>query len=94
MGLMSGMLPVCLYGLDPEYRVVRYWNIKDKYPSMGALEVIAEAMQKSRLNILSVFAVDVSKDVYEAARDSMRTNTVEDRVVFKILLEETGIQLI
>jgi hypothetical protein len=94
MSCMAGNLPVCLYGLDPDYRMVRYWNVRERHPRIGDLRSIAKTMQEDFPDILKVFAVDVSKDVYDACRDARRTNLLEDRVVFKVLLETEGIQLI
>lgn len=84
---------VYLYGLDDEYRVIRYAYIPNDEVTIWELKFQASILNLEFPNITSVWAVDNDYEIYLACRDSMKTNLVEDRVVFKIMLEQYGVKL-
>ena len=78
---------VYLYGLDDEYHVIRYAYIPNDEVTIGELKSQALILNFEFPNITSVWAVDNDYEIYLACRDSMKTNLMEDRVIFKIMLE-------
>ena len=92
---MTGRLnAVYLYGLASDYRVVRYSKIEQEYLTISRLNMDAEMLRYNNPGVATVYAIDNCYDVYDACRTAMRTGLMEDRVLFKVLLEKNGRRLI
>lgn len=85
---------VYLYGLDDEYYVIRYDYAPNEHVTIGELISRAKCLNLCYPSITCVWAVDNDYDIYLACRDSMKTKLLEDRVIFKIMLEKNGIKII
>ena len=85
---------VYLYGLAKDYHMVRYSKIEQEYLTISRLNMEAEMLQYNNPGVVTVYAIDNSYDVYDACRTAMRTNLMEDQVLFKVLLEKNGRRLI
>lgn len=85
---------VYLYGLDEEYRLVRYTSITDEYLTISNIQFSAKDLKTRYPSIVMVFAVDNKYGVYRAYKDLSLDNSVENRVLFKIELETNGIRII
>ena len=84
---------VYLYGLDEDYRVVRYSKVAKEYPAFQDIKVCAYHMHNEVLCARYIFAANSSYRVYRACVDSIVNKTFEDRVLFKLLLEAEGVQM-
>lgn len=85
---------VYLYGLDEEYRVIRFNSLYSNLERSAKLISEASMLQDEYFGIRMVYAVEDCRDIYEACRESMKTRLMDDRVTFKVLLDQTGIKLI
>lgn len=85
---------IYLYGLDENYNVVWYTKVCNTFLKVENLIDSAIRLKQRNLAIRTVFAIDECDDMKEAYRDAMRRGWMEDRVVFKVLLEQRGIKVI
>ena len=85
---------VFLYGLDQIYRIVHYTVIPVGGVSIGRLFMAASWLRRSYPGIRHVFAVDNSPSIYDAYRKTIKQNTIDEYVLFKILLEQLGMKVI
>jgi hypothetical protein len=85
---------VYIYGLDKEYRVIAYCYICKHYLDIRGIKQHAYRMLNEHPSIERVFAIDNGYDVYQACVDSIKTKTMEDRILFKMLLDADGIQVL
>lgn len=84
---------VYLYGLDNEYHIVRYHYIKPQFVSINEIMTCASRMKRYYPNIRMIFAVDNSFEICQECHNSMKTRSVENRVMFKMMLEERGLRI-
>ncbi|MEG1523862.1 MAG: hypothetical protein RR475_02420 [Clostridia bacterium] len=82
---------IFIYGIDEENRIVRYTNVTNDGLTIRDLSFQALSMKHNYPNIRKVYAVDNSYDIYEAFCDSIKRNSVENRTVFAIMLENYGL---
>lgn len=83
-----------LYGLDEDYRIVRYASVLRELLTSTRLMIEAISLRDTFGGIESVYAVEDCEDVREACHDSLKNHSMEDRVIFKCLLDSDGIKLI
>ena len=81
-----------IYGLGDGYRVVAYWKIRGNDPSIDYLKGTANRLALAYPAITKIWAVDSDPVVWHGYQ-SARRGGLEDRVLFKVLLEEEGIQV-
>ena len=84
---------VFLYGFDEEYRVIHYGHVAKEYPDFKELKLQAYNMKHQFPTIQYLFAANSSQEIYRACIDSVKNKTVEDRVLFKIMVEAEGIRI-
>lgn len=82
-----------LYGLDNEYHVVRYHYIAHDILSISEMRICADLLKRYYPNITSVYAVDNCFEIYQEYRNLMKKRSVENRVMFKMMLEERGLRV-
>jgi hypothetical protein len=83
-----------LFGLDEEYRVVYHECIPRKNLTIEQLMFQTVNLMKWVPTGIEVYGIEDYYDVYSSGRESMRKNSVEARVEFKILLDTKGIKII
>ena len=80
-----------IYGLTDDYHVVAYWILKnDPDPSIGHLRSMANRLQLAYPRVTKTWAVD-NEPVVKHGYMSAKKGGLEDRVLFKVLLEEQGV---
>ena len=84
---------VFLYGLDESYRVIHYCRIDKEFPDFKELKLNAYRMKSEYPSIRYLFAANSNQEIYRACIDSVKNKTVEDRVLFKIMVEAEGIRM-
>lgn len=85
---------IYLYGLDEEYNIVRFSRVRNCRLKVDELMAEAIELRYNYQPIRSVYAVDEDPDVNDAFKDVFKRGWVEDRVVFKVLVEKKGIRII
>lgn len=85
---------IYLYGLDEEYNIVRFSRVRNCRLKVDELMAEAIELRYNYQSIRSVYAVDEDPDVEDAFKDVFKRGWVEDRVVFKVLVEKKGIRII
>lgn len=83
-----------LYGLDREYRIVRYHYIERELLSIKEIKICADLLKRYYPNIAFVYAVDNCYEIYQDCVKTMKIRSVENCVMFKILLEERGLRIV
>ena len=86
---------VYFYGLNGSsggYRVIRYAYIQGNY-SINDLVFQGKNLKTQYPSIEQIYAVDNSYSIYHGFLDAIRGG-MEDRVLFKILLETEGIRVV
>ena len=82
-----------IYGLTDDYHVVAYWILKnDPDPSIGHLRSMANRLQLAYPRVTKTWAVD-NEPVVKHEYMSAKKGGLEDRVLFKVLLEEQGVRI-
>jgi hypothetical protein len=84
---------ICVFGLNAEYGIVcsrRYYG-----ECLTDRRLVHEAnwLRHNNGRIDKIYAIEESEDVYDAYKASCRSHTMEDRIVFKVLLEQQGLCL-
>jgi len=85
---------VYLYALDAEYFVMGHNYVPQERATFKQLKFQALCLKGSCQGIVAVYAVNNSYDVHDAYKESRISATVENRVVFKCLLDTDGIRLV
>jgi hypothetical protein len=85
---------IFLYGLDKEYRVVRYTHISNEHLKLKDLMFAALMLKHNYPNIELVYAADASYTTYRACQDSIKKGSVEERVLFKTVLDVEGLRML
>lgn len=85
---------ICVFGLDAEYGVVcsrRFYGESLRDPRL-----LHEAnwLRNNNCRINKIYSAKETEDVYDAYKASCRSHTMEDRIVFKVLLEQKGLCLV
>ncbi|HNX63119.1 MAG TPA: hypothetical protein PKN45_10790 [Candidatus Limiplasma sp.] len=84
-----------LYGLDEEYRVVRYTYVICKDLKIRDLRFQAMCLKSGYPSIRMIFAIDNSYSVHRAYQDTVNGRwPVAERALFKGLLETDGIRIL
>ena len=84
---------VYLYGLDERYRVIHYCRIDKEFPDFKELKLNAYRMKNEYPSIRYLYAANSSYEIYTACIDAVKNKTVEDCVLFKLLVESEGIRI-
>lgn len=84
---------VWVYGLNDRYSVVCSRRINGVCMSDPRLHHEAVWLKMNNPRIDKIYAATNDDDVCDAYLASRRSRTIEDRIVFKILLEEVGVCL-
>ena len=85
---------VYIYCLDEEYRVVNFmYFVRGAYTDIRTIKFYVEQTRENRNGIKYIYVIDNSYEVYKAAIDAIKGGSVEDRVLFKQLLEK-GIRVL
>lgn len=79
-------------GADDNYRIVAYRFIKvnESYDITSDSHSIAAWLRYMNPTIKYAYAIMESADVAQMYKKARKTNSVEDNVCFKLMLEETG----
>lgn len=82
-----------LYGLTKDYYITGYWRLRDDNPSIEHLRWAADKLSAAYPGTERIYIVDNTPTIRMSYFGVKRGN-LEDRVLFKILLEEEGVQVI
>lgn len=79
-------------GADDNYRIVAYQYIKanESYNIIRDCHAVAEWLRYRNPSIKYTYAIDEGADLARMYKQARKTNSVEDNVCFKLMLEETG----
>ena len=79
-------------GADDNYRIVAYQYIKvdESYDITRDSHSIAAWLRYRNPTIKYTYAITESADLAQMYKKARKTNSVEDNVCFKLMLEETG----
>ena len=83
-----------LYALDKEYNILRYGNVSRVWLSIPELINRAKSLKYECPDAIGIYAIENSYDLYELCKRVQKRHLVEDRVVFKDLLETEGIKIL
>lgn len=80
-------------GADDNYRIVAYQYIKTNtsYDVIHDCRTIAEWLRYRNPTIKYTYAIGESADLARMYKKARKTNSVEDNVCFKLMLEDTGL---
>ena len=80
-------------GADDNYRIVAYQYIKtnESYDIIRDCHSVAEWLRYRNPSIKHAYAIGESADLARMYKKARKTNSVEDNVCFKLMLEETGL---
>lgn len=82
-----------IYGLTDEYYTVAYWILKnDTDPSISHLRSMANKLQLAYPRVTKAWAID-NEPVVKHGYMSAKKGQLEDRVLFRILLDEQGVRI-
>ena len=84
---------VYLYGLNREYQLVRFIYIPAAEVTIMGLLAGAEGLRSRYLDLRYVYAVDNSYAIFDAFRELTHDDSVENRAVFKVMLEQYGMPI-
>ena len=90
------MKPVFLYGIGgakDHFRVIRYSRIDEDEVCIETFKYVASIMRMRYPGIEHVFAVDDRPGLRRCYMDTIKKNSIESCVVFRDLMERTGIQI-
>ena len=79
-------------GAEDNYRIVAYQYIKinTSFDISHDSHAIAEWLRYRNPSIKHTYAIMESADIARMYKKARKTNSVEDNVCFKLMLEETG----
>lgn len=79
-------------GADDNYRIVAYQYIKvnESYDISRDCHSVARWLRYRNPTIKYTYAIGESADLARMYQKARKTNSVEDNVCFKLMLEETG----
>ena len=92
-GIQMGNTERVLYGLTREYHVTGYWIIRDTDYTVSHLKWLADKVQQAYPGTELVYVVDNSPSIRHGYF-SAKKGLMEDRVLFKVLLQEEGVRVI
>ena len=84
---------VYFYGLDEAYKLVHFYFFPKEEVSIWNIRATGKTLRMDFPNIRYVYAVDNSSAIYSAFRDLRRQDSTQNRVEFKIMLEQYGIEI-
>ena len=90
------MKPVFLYGIGgakDQFRVIRYSRIDENEVSIDMFKYLAMTMKIRYPGIERVFAVDDRPGLYRCYMDTIKKNSIESCVIFRDMLERSGIEI-
>ena len=84
---------VYLYGLDVEYRLVHCYYIPFGLVTASELAITAKQLKYKYPSVCNVYAVDNGHMIYRAYMELLRDNSLENRVAFKLMLQQYGFEI-
>ena len=80
-------------GAEDNYRIVAYQYIKtnESYDIVRDCHSVARWLRYRNLSIKRAYAIGESAELAQMYKRARKTNSVEDNVCFKLMLEETGL---
>ena len=80
-------------GANDNYRIVAYQYIKtnESYDIVRDCRAVAEWLKYRNPSIKYTYAIGESAELANMYKKARKTNSVEDNVCFKLMLEETGL---
>lgn len=80
-------------GANDNYRIVAYQYIKtnESYDIVRDCRAVAEWLRYRNPSIKYTYAIGESAELANMYKKARKTNSVEDNVCFKLMLEETGL---
>ena len=84
---------VFFYGLDETYKLVHYYFCPKDELTIWSIRATGKALRQDYPHIRHVYAVDGGTLIYLAYRDLSRQDSTENRVEFKMMLEQYGIEI-
>lgn len=80
-------------GANDNYRVVAYQYIKtnESYDIVRDCHAVARWLRYRNPSIKYAYAIGEGADLARMYKKARKTNSVEDNVCFKLMLEETGL---
>lgn len=81
-----------IYGMTADYHLTGCWVLKDDNPSIEHLRYFANRIADAYPGTVHCWAIDNSPVVRHGYLSS-RKGRLDDRVIFKLLLEEEGVRI-
>ena len=90
---------IFIYGIGgayDNYRIVAYQYIKtnESYDIVRDCRAVAEWLRYRNPTIKYTYAIGESAELANMYKKARKTNSVEDNVCFKLMLEETGLVIL
>lgn len=84
---------VFFYGLDETYKLVHFYFCPKEDLSIWNIRATGRTLRHDFPNIRYVYAVDNSALIFMAYRELRCQDSTENRVEFKMMLEQYGIEI-
>ena len=84
---------VFFYGLDESYKLVHFYFCPKEDLSIWNIRATGKTLRHDFPNIRYVYAIDNSSMIYMAYRYLRNKDSTENRVEFKMMLEQYGIEI-
>ena len=87
---------IYLYGIagaNDKYAVIRYQAVDVEYRPIDAIKMEAEIMRMEYPSVKQIFAIDARGGLGNDYRRAIKQNSIEGFIIFKDILERTGIEI-
>lgn len=84
---------VYLYGLDETYRIVHFYFIPSGEATVKAIRATGTTLRQEYPNIQHVYAIDNHPSLYKLFQETKKKPSVENCVMFKLMLEQYGMEI-
>ena len=87
---------IYLYGIagaSDKYAVVRYQAVDVEHRPIDAIKIESDIMRMDYPSVKQVFAIDARGGLANDYRRAIKQNSIEGFIIFKDILERTGIEI-
>ena len=87
---------IYLYGIagaNDNYAIIRYQAVDVEHRPIDAIKIEAEIMRMDYPSVKQVFAIDARGGLANDYRRAIKSNSIEGFIIFKDILERTGIEI-
>ena len=88
---------IVLYGIageDKSYQIIRYCRIEVGYFRAWHTRLLIKQMREEYPEIKQVFAIDNRPGLAAFCRRAMKEGNIDDKVLFKYMLEREGFEIV